>query len=88
METRTRSRTKTPKEQVQEKIIEDLPQQYINNQPPETEEELNNHQNKKLKTENNSRSNNIYLLPATDGPKNFQGSLSLLKMFAAENDAL
>ena len=52
------------------------------------EEELNNHQNKKLKTENNSRSNNIYLIPSTDGPKNFQGSLSLLRMVAAENEAL
>ena len=89
METRTRSKTKAPKLPVQENVPENLPQQYIDNQPPETEEEeLNNHQNKKLKTENNSKSNNIYLLPSTGGPKNFHGSLSLLKTFAAENEAL
>jgi len=83
METRTRRKPKVIKEPTPENIIENPTNQPIQ---PEIEEEGQNHQNKKLKTENNSKNHNLFLLPVKD-PKSFKASLDLLKIVAADNDA-
>jgi len=83
METRTRRKPKVIKEPTPENIIENSINQPIQ---PEIEDEGQNHQNKKLKTENNSKNHNLFLLPVKD-PKSFKASLDLLKIVAADNEA-